>query len=297
MKRAVPLPLFVALSSQGDRESIFRAVELIQRDFSSCTVVCEGSGQNVVLSGDDELDLEEFCKRLHSEHSVTSGPLRVRYLRTVRSPVEAEGKYIRQTGGMGNYGHCWLRIEPIEHDSGIHFLNLLPEESIPARFIPSIEQGVEAACTAGVLRDIAISGVAVTLIDGSYHEQDSNEMAFRSAALEAIRNACATASFDLLEPIAHVALETPHSTASWLVDDIRVRRGKLITVEQEPKLHIVEATIPFDEVLRQSSKGRPAYKFRFVGYDVIGNDGSENSGSSVTRPRHPLDLKSQRRTN
>ncbi|MDE3199703.1 MAG: hypothetical protein KGN79_02185 [Acidobacteriota bacterium] len=295
MKPAVPMPLLVALSSQGDRESILRAVELVQRDISSYTVACEEHLERILLSGDDELDLEEFCKRLREDHTIESGPIRVRYLKTVRSAVEAEGKYMRQAGGSGNYGHCYLRIEPAERNGANQFRNDVSEDIIPAKFIPSVERGISTACAAGVLSDIAISSVAITLVNGSYHEQDSNEMAFRSAAIEAMKNACSKVSFDLLEPVAHVALETSHSLASWLVNDIRSRRGRFITVEQEPNLQITEATIPFDEVLRTSSLGRPRYKIRFAGYDVVSEDGGDSTSVPVTNPHNPLDLKSQRR--
>ncbi|HUB31059.1 MAG TPA: hypothetical protein VL967_15245, partial [Terracidiphilus sp.] len=168
------------------------------------SVEAQTSGTTLILAGEDELELEAVAERLAEAEDIHYGEPKVSYRETIRKSAEAEGKYIRQTGGSGNFGHCWLRIEPNEPGAGYEFINEIKGGVIPKEYIKPIDQGIQGALELGILAGFPIVDVRAILFDGSYHEVDSNEMAFKFAGSIAFKEAARKASPVLLEPVMAV---------------------------------------------------------------------------------------------
>ncbi len=171
-----------------------------------------------------ELHLEIIVDRLKREHKVevVQGKLQVAYKETIQKPVDAEGKFIKQSGGRGQYGHVWIKIEPLERGKGYEFENEIVGGSIPREFIPAVEKGLEEAINTGVLGGYPVVDVKVTLFDGSYHDVDSSEIAFKIAASMAFKDGMAKASPVLLEPIMKVEVETPEEYMGDVMGDLKL---------------------------------------------------------------------------
>ena len=236
----------------------------------------EDSGQTII-SGMGELHLEILVDRMRREHKVEAnvGEPKVAFRETLRKKAEAEGKYIRQTGGSGNYGHCKLRVEPNTPGAGYEFINAIKSGSIPKEYIKPIDQGVQGALELGILAGFPIVDVKVTLYDGSYHEVDSNEMAFKMAGIFAMKDAFKKANPILLEPIMKVELTTPNEYQGDLVGDISRRRGKINTIDSKSGQTIVNANVPLAEMfgyataIRSLSKGRASYSMEPLTFEQV----------------------------
>ncbi len=210
----------VALSRLADEDPTFK----VRTD--------EDSGQTII-SGMGELHLEILVDRMKREHKVEAnvGEPKVAFRETIRKTAEAEGKYIRQTGGSGNYGHCKLRIEPNEPGAGYEFINDIKGGSVPKEYIKPIDQGVQGAIELGILAGYPLVDIKVTLFDGSYHEVDSNEMAFKFAGSIAFKEAARKASPVLLEPVMAVEVTVPEEHMGTIIGDINSRRGRIEGME------------------------------------------------------------------
>ncbi len=216
--------------------------------------------------------------------------VRIAYRETIRKTAEAEGKYIRQTGGSGNYGHCWLRIEPMEPGKGYEFVDEMESSRIPSNFIQPINQGIQSAMELGILAGFPMIDIKVTLFDASYHDTDSNEMAFKFAGSIAYKEAARKASPALLEPVMTVEIDIPEQLNGAVVRDINARRGRIEKMDQIDRLSAIVAMIPLAELLRSSRHGRPEYSMHFAGYqEVPRRDDRGDGGSSVPvlRPQRP----------
>jgi elongation factor G len=176
----------------------------------------------ITLSGNSESCLESICDRLRSEYycAINVSPVKAVFLETIREQTEAEGKYIRQTGGSGNYGHCKLRIEPNEPGKGYEFVNDIMGEVVPKEYIKPIEKGIQGAMEAGILSGFRVVDVKVTLLDGSYHESDSNESAFESAAAMAFKEAVRKACPIVMDPVMAVEIQVPEGLEARIRSEV-----------------------------------------------------------------------------
>ena len=234
----------------------------------------EDSGQTII-SGMGELHLEILVDRMKREHKVEAnvGEPKVAFRETLRKKAEAEGKYIRQTGGSGNYGHCKLRVEPNTPGAGYEFINEIKSGSVPKEYIKPIDQGVQGALELGILAGFPIVDVKVTLYDGSYHEVDSNEMAFKFAGSIAFKEAARKASPVLLEPVMAVEVTVPEEFMGVIIGDINSRRGRIEGMEHHAGSQVIKAIVPLKEMfgyvndIRSSTQGRASYSMQFARYE------------------------------
>jgi elongation factor G len=234
----------------------------------------EDSGQTII-SGMGELHLEILVDRMKREHKVEAnvGEPKVAFRETIRKAAEAEGKYIRQTGGSGNYGHCWLRVEPNTPGAGYEFVNDIKGGVVPREYIKPIDQGIQGAMELGILAGFPLVDVKVTLFDGSYHEVDSNEMAFKFAGSIAFKEAARKASPVLLEPVMAVEVTVPEEFMGVIIGDINSRRGRIEGMEHLAGSQVIKAIVPLKEMfgyvneIRSSTQGRASYTMQFARYE------------------------------
>jgi elongation factor G len=233
----------------------------------------EDSGQTII-SGMGELHLEIIVDRMRREFSVLAnvGDPQVAYRETVKKAVECEGKFIRQTGGRGQYGHVCLKIEPLDEGAGYEFVNEVVGGVVPKEYIPAIDKGVQEQMESGVVAGFPVVDVKVSLFDGSYHDVDSNEMAFKIAGSIGFRDGAKTASPVLLEPIMKVEVVTPQDYMGDVVGDINRRRGIVLGMDDSPAGTVLECEVPLAEMfgyatdLRSATQGRATYSMQFEKY-------------------------------
>ena len=265
--------------TKADQEKMGLALsKLAQEDPSFRVHTDEESGQTII-SGMGELHLEIIVDRLRREFRVEAnvGNPQVAYRETIRSAVEQEGKFVRQTGGRGQYGHVWLRIEPKEAGSGYEFENAIVGGVVPKEYIPAVDKGVKEQLTNGVIAGFPVVDVKVTLYDGSYHDVDSSEMAFKIAGSMAFKEGALKASPVLLEPIMDVEVVTPEDYMGDVMGDLNRRRGLVQGMEDAPAGKIVRAEVPLAEMfgyatdLRSMTQGRATYSMEFGKYNEAPN--------------------------
>jgi elongation factor G len=232
------------------------------------------SGQTII-SGMGELHLEIIVDRMMREYKVEAnvGKPQVAYRETIRKHSEAEGKYIRQTGGRGQYGHAKIKLDPQPPGMGYEFVNDIVGGSVPKEFIKPIDQGIQEALEGGVLAGYPVVDVKVTLYDGSYHDVDSNEMAFKIAGSMAFKEAARKASPVLLEPVMAVEVVTPEDYAGAIMGDLSSRRGRIEGMEHRAGSQVIKAIVPLAEMfgyathMRSSTQGRAEYSMHFARYE------------------------------
>ena len=260
--------------TQADQEKMGLALsKLAQEDPSFRVRTDEESGQ-IIISGMGELHLEIIVDRLQREFNVGAnvGAPQVAYRETVSSKVDAEGKFIRQSGGRGQYGHVKLHIEPLENGGGYEFEDAIAGGVIPKEFIPAVDKGIQEQMENGVLAGFPMVDVKVTLYDGSFHDVDSNEMAFRIAGSIGFRKGALRARPVLLEPIMKVEVVTPEDYMGDVMGDLNRRRGMLQGMEDAPAGKILRAEVPLGEMfgyatsLRSATQGRANYSMEFAKY-------------------------------
>jgi elongation factor G len=209
------------------------------------------------------------------EHKVEAnvGEPKVAFRETIRKKAEAEGKYIRQTGGSGNYGDCWLRVEPNVPGGGYEFFNEIKGGVVPKEYIKPIDMGVRGAMENGILAGFPMVDVKVTLFDGSYHEVDSNENAFKIAGSIGFKEAARKASPVLLEPVMSVEVTVPEEFVGTIIGDINSRRGRIEHMDRVGGSQVVKAVVPLKEMfgyvndIRSSTQGRASYSMQFARYE------------------------------
>ena len=260
--------------TKSDQEKLGVALgKLAQEDPSFRVRTDEESGQTII-SGMGELHLEIIIDRLKREFSVDAnvGKPQVAYRETLNGTVEQEHKYSKQTGGRGQYGHVYLRIEPQERGAGFEFVDQIKGGVVPREYIPAVQKGIVEAMESGIVAGYPVIDLKVTLYDGSYHEVDSSEHAFRAAAIQAFREASAKAKPVLLEPIMRVEVVTPEEYMGGVTGDLNSRRGMISEMEDVPAGKIVRAEVPLSEMfgyatsLRSASQGRATYSMEFSQY-------------------------------
>ena len=260
--------------TKSDQEKLGVALgKLAQEDPSFRVRTDEESGQTII-SGMGELHLEIIIDRLRREFSVDAniGKPQVAYRETLNASVEQEHKYAKQTGGRGQYGHVYLRVEPQERGGGFEFVDKIKGGVVPREYIPAVQKGVVEAMVSGIVAGYPVIDVKVTLFDGSYHEVDSSEHAFKAAAIQAFREASRKAKPTLLEPIMRVEVVTPEEYMGGVTGDLNSRRGMISDMEDVPAGKIVRAEVPLAEMfgyatsLRSASQGRATYSMEFSQY-------------------------------
>ena len=260
--------------TKSDQEKMGVALsKLAQEDPSFRVHTDEESGQTII-SGMGELHLEIIVDRMKREFSVEAnvGKPQVAYRETIRSTVEQEGKFIRQSGGRGQYGHVWLKIEPMAPGAGYEFVNGIVGGVVPREYVPAVDKGIQEQMQSGVLAGYPVVDVKVTLYDGSYHDVDSNEMAFKIAGSMGFRDGVTQASPVLLEPIMRVEVVTPEDYMGDVMGDLNRRRGLVQGMDDSPAGKIIRAEVPLSEMfgyatdLRSATQGRATYSMEFEKY-------------------------------
>ncbi len=263
--------------TRADEEKLGASLAKLAEEDPTFKVRFDPETAQTIISGMGELHLEIITDRLLREFKVEAnvGRPQVAYRETIRRPARAEGRYIRQTGGRGQYGHVWLQVEPLPRGSGIEFVDKITGGRIPREFIPPVQAGVREAAEAGVLAGYPMVDVRATLVDGSYHEVDSSEMAFKIAGSMAFKAAAEQASPVLLEPVMKVEVVTPEQYMGDVIGDLNARRGRIVAMEQRGVLRIVQAEVPLAEMfgyataLRSNTQGRATYTMEFSHYEEV----------------------------
>jgi elongation factor G len=263
--------------TKADQEKMGIALsKLAQEDPSFRVHTDEESGQTII-EGMGELHLEIIVDRMKREFSVEAnvGKPQVAYRETIRGSVEQEGKYVRQSGGKGQYGHVWIKLEPLESGKGYEFVNAIVGGVIPREFIPAVDKGIQEQLQNGVIAGYPVVDVKVTLFDGSYHDVDSNEMAFKIAGSMAVKEAAKRAKPVILEPIMKVEAVTPEEFMGDVMGDLNRRRGILQGMDDSPSGKLIHAEVPLSEMfgyatdLRSMSQGRATYSMEFSRYGEV----------------------------
>ncbi|KMT63663.1 elongation factor G [Catenovulum maritimum] len=261
--------------TQADQEKMGIALGKLAAEDPSFKVETDQETGQTIISGMGELHLDIIVDRMKREFKVDAnvGNPQVAYRETIRSSVEVEGKFVRQSGGRGQYGHVWLRVEPLEEGAGYQFVNEVVGGAIPKEYIPSVDKGIQEQMQSGVLAGYPVLDVKATLFDGSFHDVDSNEMAFKIAGSIGFRNGCEQASPVLLEPTMKVEVTTPEDFMGDVVGDLNRRRGMIDGMDDGiGGIKIVKAKVPLAEMfgyatdLRSQTQGRASYSMEFLNY-------------------------------
>jgi elongation factor G len=275
---AVPvISVAVEPKTKADQEKMGMALSKLAQEDPTFKVHTDPDSGQTIISGMGELHLEIIVDRMMREYKVEAnvGKPQVAYRETIRRKSEAEGKYIRQTGGRGQYGHAKIRIEPNEPGKGYEFINEVVGGSVPKEFIKPIDQGIQEALEGGILAGYPMVDVKVELYDGSYHDVDSNEMAFKIAGSMAFKEAARKASPVLLEPVMAVEVVTPEDYAGVIMGDLSSRRGRIEGMEHRAGSQVIKAIVPLAEMfgyathMRSSTQGRAEYSMHFARYEEV----------------------------
>jgi elongation factor G len=263
-----------------DQEKMGLALQRLAKEDPSFRVHTDVESGQTIIEGMGELHLEIIVDRMKREFKVDAnvGKPQVAYRETLRSTVESEGKFIRQTGGRGQYGHVWLKLEPLPQGKGYEFVNGIVGGTVPREYIPAVDKGIQEAVQTGVIAGYPIVDVKVTIFDGSYHDVDSNEMAFKIAGSIGFKEGFRKAKPVLLEPIMKVEVVVPEDYYGDIVGDLSRRRGQIVGTEDSPSGKVVTAEVPLAEMfqystsMRSMSQGRANYTMEFAKYqEVPGN--------------------------
>ena len=260
----------------ADQEKMSAALGRLAKEDPSFRVRTDEETAQTIISGMGELHLDIIVDRMKREFNVVAnvGKPQVSYRETIRKSVQAEGKFVRQTGGTGQYGHVWLKLEPLERGSGFEFANEIKGGVVPADFIPAVEKGVEEALQNGVMGGFPTIDIKATLYDGSFHDVDSTEIAFKIAGSMAVRNGAQEANPAVLEPIMKVEVVTPEDYMGDVMGDLNRRRGVVHGMDEQPGGKVIRAEVPLAEMfgystdLRSATQGRAVYSMEFEKYEV-----------------------------
>jgi elongation factor G len=276
-KMNIPIPVIsvaVEPKTQADQEKMGIALQRLAKEDPSFRVSTDEESAQTIISGMGELHLEIIVDRMRREFKVEAnvGKPQVAYRETIRATVESEGKHIKQSGGRGQFGHVWLRIEPNEQGKGNQFINGIQGGSVPREFIPAVEKGIKEALETGVMAGYPVVDTKVTLFDGSYHDVDSDEISFRMAAIFGFKDGFRKAKPTILEPIMKVEVVTPEDYMGDVIGDLNRRRGQIQGMEDTPAGKTVTAEVPLSEMfgyatnVRSMSQGRATFTMEFAKY-------------------------------
>ncbi len=283
--------------NNSDHEKLQRALRIIAQEDPAIQIKTEFVGSQTILSGMTDLHLEATCDRISHEFKISLdiGEPRVIYLETIRRRAEGEGKYIRQTGGSGNYAHCNLRIEPNQPGKGYEFINDIKDQAIHTQYITPIDEGVQQALERGILAGHPMVDVKVTLFDGSYREVESNEMAFKIAGSMALKEAARRAKPLRLEPIMNVEITVPEEYIGFIISDLNSRHGRIENIERATEgSQVVKAAVPFAEMLgyarylRSRTQGRAHHSMKFARYEAASRRDGPGDDYTYVAAKKPI---------
>jgi elongation factor G len=266
--------------TKSDQEKMGLALQRLAKEDPSFRVSTDQESGQTIISGMGELHLEILVDRMKREFKVEAnvGKPQVAYRETIRGKVEQEGKFVRQSGGRGQYGHVWLKIEPQEEGKGYEFVNGIVGGVVPREYIPAVDKGVKEALEGGVIAGFPVVDVKVTIFDGSYHDVDSNEMAFKIAGSMAVKEGVRRAKPVLLEPVMKVEVVTPEDYSGDVIGDLNRRRGQIQGMDDGPSGKVVTAEVPLAEMfgyatsVRSMSQGRATFTMEFAKYQEVPNN-------------------------
>jgi elongation factor G len=263
--------------TKADQEKMSVALGKLAKEDPSFRVSTDEESAQTIIAGMGELHLDIIIDRLKREFSVDAnvGAPQVAYRESITKMVEAEGKFVRQSGGKGQYGHVWLRIEPQEQGAGYAFENAVVGGSVPKEYISSVDKGIQEQMKSGVIAGYPVEDVKVTLYDGSYHDVDSSEMAFKVAGSMGFRNGALEADPVLLEPMMNIEVVTPEEYMGDVMGDLNRRRGLVGGMDDAANGKVIKAEVPLAEMfgyatdLRSATQGRATYSMEFAKYSEI----------------------------
>jgi elongation factor G len=276
-KMVFPNPVIavaVEPKTKADQEKMGLALQRLAKEDPSFRMSTDQESGQTIIAGMGELHLEIIVDRMKREFKVEAnvGKPQVAYRETIRGTVESEGKFVRQSGGRGQYGHVWLKVEPNEQGKGYEFINGIVGGTVPREFIPAVDKGIKEAVETGVIAGYPVVDVKVTLFDGSYHDVDSNEMAFKIAGSIGFKDGFRRARPVLLEPIMKVEVVTPEEYSGDVIGDLNRRRGQITGMEESAGGKAINAEVPLSEMfgyattVRSMSQGRATFTMEFSKY-------------------------------
>lgn len=275
------ISLAIEPKTKADQEKMGIALKRLSEEDPTFRISADTETGQTIIAGMGELHLEIIVDRMMREFKVDAnvGRQQVAYKETIRNSAEAEGKYIRQSGGRGQYGHVWLKVEPKERGTGFEFIDEITGGDIPNEFIPAVQKGVKEALGKGVLAGYPLVDVQVTLYDGSYHDVDSSEMAFKIAGSMALQEGARRAKLVLLEPVMRLQAITPEQFMGDVIGDINAKRGRIEKMEDRgegvSRVKVIDAKVPLSEMfgyataLRSMTQGRAQFTMEFDHYSEV----------------------------
>ena len=271
------IKIAVEPKTKADQEKMGVALAKLAEEDPTFRVETDEETNQTLISGMGELHLDIIVDRMKREFKVEAniGQPQVSYRETIRQTAEAEGKYVKQSGGRGQYGHCWLRLEPQPEGGGFEFVNEVRGGAIPQEYIPAIEKGVKEAMDRGVVAGYPMVDVKIAVYDGTYHEVDSSEVAFKMAAILGFKEAARKAKTVLLEPVMKVEVTTPEEYMGNVVGDLNSKRGQIEEMTDRANIKVIHAKVPLAEMfgyattLRSMSQGRANYTMEFLHYAEV----------------------------
>ncbi|NBV51194.1 elongation factor G, partial [bacterium] len=271
------ISIAVEPKSKADQEKLSLSLQKLAIEDPSFQLKVDPETNQTIISGMGELHLEIIVDRLLREFKVEAnvGKPQVAYRETITKKVEQEGKYIKQTGGRGQYGHVWLTIEPLPPGGGFKFENEIVGGVVPREYIPAVDKGVQEALTNGIQAGYPVVDIKVSLFDGSYHDVDSSEIAFKIAASMAFKDGCKKAGPIILEPIMSTEVTCPEQYMGDVIGDLNSRRGKIMSMEPQAGVQVIKAEVPLAEMfgyatqVRSLSQGRATYTMEFHHYEPV----------------------------
>jgi len=266
--------------TKADEEKMGTALEKIQKEDPSFRVKVDRETGQTLISGMGELHLEIIVDRLSREFGLGAdiGQPQVAYKETIRKAVRTEGRFIRQSGGRGQFGHVWREIAPNEPGKGLLFENRIIGGAVPREYIPAVEKGIAEAMEEGVLAGYPVVDVKVAVVDGTYHEVDSSELAFKIAASMGFKSGVKRAHPVLLEPVMSVEVVVPKEYLGDVIGNLTSRRGKIVSIESRPGSEAIQSEVPLAEMfgyatdLRSKTQGRATYTMQFLNYATVSED-------------------------
>jgi elongation factor G len=271
------ISLAIEPATKTDQEKMGLALNKLADEDPTFRIKSNPETGQTIISGMGELHLEIIVDRLLREFKVEAnvGKPQVAYKETITKSIEQEGKYIKQTGGRGQYGHVWIKVEPLPPGGGYVFENDIKGGTVPREFIPAVDKGVKEALDSGIQAGFPVVDVKVSLFDGSYHDVDSSEIAFKIAASMAFKEGCRKAGAIILEPVMGTEVEVPENYMGDVIGDLNSRRGKIMQMDPRAGFQVIKAQVPLSEMfgyatqLRSLSQGRATYTMEFSHYEPV----------------------------
>ena len=274
------IKLAIEPKTKSDQEKMGMALSKLAEEDPTFQVSTDEDTLQTIIAGMGELHLEIIVDRMKREFSVeaTVGKPQVSYKETIKTSAEAEGKYVKQSGGRGQFGHCWLRLEPLddkENEEGFEFKDEIKGGAIPKEFLPAIKKGAKEAMGRGIVAGYNMVDVKVTVYDGSYHDVDSSEIAFKMASIMAFQEACKNATPILLEPIMKIEIVTPEENMGDVIGNFNSKRGQVIEMEDRGNMKVIKGEVPLAEMfgysteLRSITQGRASSSMEFSNYSEV----------------------------